>query len=256
MPAAPVQLRSALGLVVHPRPPGRSVHQCLLRRHAERPSQPGIFVRQCRVSGRPPPRILADLRDATYAALIWCSSATTDFREECRALFDVHHSILNGGFQGLVDNPSGNEVPRAIEGAVAVGANVAADVLGQAVDLIGGTYPTDFDERAALLDQLEEATWNALAQFDSHWPAVEVETALIRAIHEQPDAFWTTPDDRAHEAELLMEYLTELVGAAAAQDPLAATAIADLSIWVSEFGSDDQKRHVQSEQRRLRSLQS
>lgn len=83
-----------------------------------------------------------------------------------------------------------------------------------------------------------------------------MEDALTRAIHEHPDAFWTTPNDRAHEAELLMECLTELVGAAAAQDPVAATAIDDLSIWLSEFGSDDQKRKVHSEQRRLRSLRS
>lgn len=119
------------------------------------------------MSARPPPRRLADLLDATHAALIWCSVATTDFHERCRSLFEVDRSILNGGIEGLLANPSGNEVPRAIEGAVAVGATVAADVLREVVDLIGGTYPSDFDEREALLDQLADATWDALNQFDS-----------------------------------------------------------------------------------------
>lgn len=187
---------------------------------------------------------------------MWCSAATSDLRERCRSLFEVDGSILNGGFEGLVTNPSGNDVPLAIEGAVAIGAGTAAEVLRDLVDLIGGAYPADFDERAALLDELEDATWEAFDQLDGRWPAAEVEAALARAIHEHPDAFWTTPTDRAHEAELLLEYLTELVGAAAVNDPVAAHAIGDLSIWISELGSDDQKRHLRSEEQRLRSLQS
>ena len=176
-------------------------------------------------------------------------------RRQCRVLFEVHSSILNGGFEGLLDNPTGELVPTAAAAANALGASRSGELLTEAMRRLGEPYPSELDAREVALEALSDDAWDEIEALADLWPEREVPDAIQAAIDADPAAFWTHPATPEDEALLLLEYLTEITGDALFHpDQAAADALNDVAAWVAEHGSDDQRRRVESEQRRLDSL--
>jgi hypothetical protein len=170
-------------------------------------------------------------------------------------LFEVHSSILNGGFEGLLDNPTGEQVPAAAASATALGASQSGELLTEVMRRLGAPYPAELDAREIALEALSDDAWDEIEALTDLWPEGEVPDAIQAAIDADPAAFWTHPATPDEEALLLLEYLTEITGEALYHpDQAAADALNDVAAWVAQHGSDDQRKRVEAEQRRLDSL--
>jgi hypothetical protein len=69
-------------------------------------------------------------------------------------LFSVHWcfaEVGNGGLLQFFSNNTGIMAPEAVDGFRAIGMPEAADLLNQAMALLGGSYPRDWEERHAAL---------------------------------------------------------------------------------------------------------
>jgi len=160
-----------------------------------------------------------------------------------------------GRFEGLLDNPTGELVPEAAAAATALGATRSAHLLTEAFSKLGAPYPADLSAREAVLETLSDATWDEIEGLADLWPEREVPDAVHAAIDANPAAFWSQPTTSDEEVLLLLEYLTEITGDALFHpDEAAAHALDAVAAWVAEHGTVDQRRLVESEQRRLDAL--
>jgi len=202
-----------------------------------------------------PPDRLSTVSDRLFAALMWCEADPSPLRHQCRVLFEVHSSILNGGFEGLLDNPTGELVPEAATAAATIGANRCSEILAQVVRLLGGRYPVDLAAREELVDSLNDVTWESVEALGDQWPDSEAPDAISAMIDSNPAAFWSHPATPDEEALLLLEYLPKIVGEALFHpNQAAARALDDLTAWVARHGTDEQRTRVGSERRRLDAL--
>lgn len=213
------------------------------------------------VSRRPPAR-LRGARNALEIALLWTigdplgDADLTARQRDARLVLDVDASVQNGGLDGLIENPSGNEVAAASAAARRLGLVDVADLLDQVIGRFPDGYPTDLDERAQRMEDLSDDDWDALERLTDDWPEEGVRVALAVVIEQHPDDFWTEHDDPVREAEHLFTLISDLIGEALSGDPVAVAALEDIAAWAQAHGTDDDRRHVDAELQRLASLRT
>lgn len=217
---------------------------------------------QARQAPSRPPLRLSQCRNRIEIALLWTITdplsdvGVTDLQRDTRLLFDVDAAIMNGGIEGLIDNPTGNAVISAREAARRLGLVAAADVLDAVVARFAGGYPPDLDDRHPLVDAFTEEQWDAMDQLGDDWPTDAIHELIESLVDEHPEGFWTTDLDERDEGEQLYLLIDQLVGEALFGDEVADAALRDVDAWASVHGSDDERRRVASELRRLASLRS
>jgi hypothetical protein len=102
-------------------------------------------------------------------------------------LFACDAMIINGGFAGLFQNPSGNVAGLLPESAnyFELREHQAAGV--EALTLFGGPYPADFSEREQRWDELCEALGDEIDErldpLDQRWYAAEDDLGRALAAH-------------------------------------------------------------------------
>ena len=114
-------------------------------------------------------------------------ASLSDVGQAVFAICDLRQEVSSGGFDAYLRYWGGNTAPQALASLADVLGQDWADLLGEAMALLGPAFPADSDARAELLDELELD--GRLAELDERFYDLEAAVdgdALLSA--------WLRPD--------------------------------------------------------------
>lgn len=170
------------------------------------------------------------------------------------AFWHVDRAVGNGGFEGLVTNPSGDHVPLAKEFAETAGLRAVHGVLLELVALFGDSYPADLSARELTMSSWSESTWRSVEGLDDSWDFDVAEAAIREWIKTHDAVFWVDGLEPEAEARIVLALGDDLISMAAAGDDTAREAVAEAAKWAEVQGSDTEQSRAAYLQRRQSQL--
>ena len=97
---------------------------------------------------------------------------------------ELENEVNNGGFEQFFDNSSGQFAYEIVPAFTRIGAGKTAEICAKAVGAFPHTLPADWEERRALLDEIEDkAVADILAACDDAFYAYEEDLESLNAAY-------------------------------------------------------------------------